>query len=375
MPSKLATLVFLLAALTLGAAAPAGASIVLGTEHQLVALQGEQNHVTIAYDAGAAVYVIEDAAGIRAPGPTTFARHGCTPRTPTVVACAWPELEVELGDGDDRLTVATAASPRTVSVVRNGRRLETPLGVVASGGPGNDVLTGNAASDGLYGGGSWSLDGVQPVPDDVGNDTVTGGDGHDVLTGDGGVDRLDGGPGDDLLDGGAGNDRLAGELGSDMLDGGTNDDALDAGAGDDVIRAFNGRDVADAGAGDDEIYSLDGLFTITAPSTIKCGAGTDWFEPEQGDVVSGCEQIFEEWPRSIPLCSKCTFRLEARVGSRITTVARTKVAVSAEKPWAVLTFGRQVQTLLRSRGSLRARLVYKGGDGRSYGREWFVLRR
>lgn len=344
-------------------------------EHQLIALQGEQNHVTVVYDAGARVYVIEDTAGIRAPGPTTFAYHGCTQRSTTVVACAWPELEVELGDGDDRLTVASPASPRTVSVVRNGRRLETPLGVIASGGPGNDVLIGNAASDGLYGGGSWSLDGVQDVSEDVGNDTVSGGDGHDVLTGDGGVDRLDGGADDDMIEGGAGNDVLVGGLGNDLLDGGADGDALAAGPGNDVLRVFNGKDVADAGPGNDEIYSLDGLFTITAPSTIKCGAGTDWFEPEARDIVSGCEQIFEEWPRSIPLCSQCTFMLEARIGSKITTVARARVAVTTDKPWAVLTLGRRVQALLRSRGSLRVRLVYRGGDGRSYGREWFVLKR
>jgi hypothetical protein len=360
----------------LGTAAPAPASIVVGLEqYELIALQGERNQVTIAYDPGAGVYVIEDTAGIRAPGPTSFQLHGCTQRSPTVVACAWPELTVELGDGDDRLTVATPASPRTVTVVRNGRRLETPLGVIASGGPGDDVLAGNAASDGLYGGGEWSLDGVQPVPPDTGNDTITGGDGHDVLTGDGGTDRIEGGAGEDLIDGGAGADVLAGDAGDDLLDGGTENDTLGGGPGDDTLRVFNGRDIADAGPGNDEIYSLDRLFTKTAPSTIRCGAGKDLFEPEAGDVVSGCEQVFEEWPSTVRSCGRCTFMLEARIGSRLVTVARVQAVLSESRNWAVVTLGRQVQALLRSRGTLRVRLVTRGAGHPGYGREWFVLKR
>jgi hypothetical protein len=364
------------AGLVLGTPAPAAASIVLGQgQHELMALQGELNQVTVAYDTVARVYVIEDTAGIRAPGPTSFQTHGCVARSATVVACAWPELKVQLGDGNDRLTVTTPGSPRTVTVVRNGRRLETALGVIASGGPGDDTLVGNAASDGLYGGGEWSLDGVQPVPEDTGNDTIVGGDGHDVLTGAGGGDRIEGGAGDDQIDGGAGDDLLAGVAGHDLLDGGAGNDVLTGGAGDDVLRVFNGRDTADGGAGNDEIYSLDAFFRRTAPSTIRCGAGKDWFEPEAGDVVSGCEQIFEEWPRTVPLCGRCSFMLEARVGSKLVILARVQSAPSASKSSTLLTLGPRVLALLRSRGTLRAHLVVRGAGHAGYGREWFVLRR
>jgi len=71
----------------------------------------------------------------------------------------------------------------------------------ATGGTGNDRLTGNAL-----------------------NNTLNGGDGNDQLQGLGGDDSLSGGAGNDILNGGAGNDTLWGGLGDDVLTGGVGND-------------------------------------------------------------------------------------------------------------------------------------------------------
>ena len=71
----------------------------------------------------------------------------------------------------------------------------------ATGGTGNDRLTGNAL-----------------------NNTLNGGSGNDQLQGLGGDDLLWGGAGNDILNGGTGNDSLWGGLGDDILTGGAGND-------------------------------------------------------------------------------------------------------------------------------------------------------
>jgi|694.fasta_scaffold10675_14 Ca2+-binding RTX toxin-like protein len=71
----------------------------------------------------------------------------------------------------------------------------------ATGGTGNDRLTGNTL-----------------------NNTLNGGDGNDQLQGLGGNDTLWGGAGNDILNGGTGNDSLWGGLGDDILMGGVGND-------------------------------------------------------------------------------------------------------------------------------------------------------
>ncbi|MBD2267379.1 M10 family metallopeptidase C-terminal domain-containing protein [Anabaena sp. FACHB-1391] len=71
----------------------------------------------------------------------------------------------------------------------------------ATGGTGNDRLTGNAL-----------------------NNTLNGGSGNDQLQGLGGDDTLWGGAGNDILNGGTGNDSLWGGLGDDILTGGVGND-------------------------------------------------------------------------------------------------------------------------------------------------------
>jgi serralysin len=80
----------------------------------------------------------------------------------------------------------------------------------ATGGSGNDRITGNSAANVIKGG--------------AGNDRLSGQDGHDTLYGGLGHDGLAGGAGNDRLYGGAGNDRLNGGSGADLMWGGAGND-------------------------------------------------------------------------------------------------------------------------------------------------------
>ncbi|BBS85833.1 hypothetical protein WP7W18E02_07300 [Aeromonas media] len=103
-------------------------------------------------------------------------------------------------------------------------------------------------------------------------DTLYGGDGNDILFGQGGDDFLYGGAGNDILFGGSGNDTLYGESGSDVLSGGSGNDTLYGGTGNDVLSGGLGNDILIGGAGDD---------------ILKGDAGADTFTWQKGDTVAG----------------------------------------------------------------------------------------
>jgi Ca2+-binding RTX toxin-like protein len=108
---------------------------------------------------------------------------------------------------------------------------ETAIGLLASGGGGDDTLIGSdTAADDLRG------------EDDA--DSVQGRGGENTVHGGPGADQVAGGPGRDLLDGGAGNDLLYGEDGDDELLAGDGDDELIGGQGADVHNGGAGRDGA-----------------------------------------------------------------------------------------------------------------------------------
>ena len=160
----------------------------------------------------------------------------------------------------------------------------------------NDVLTGGAGDDTLYGlGGADKL--VGNAGDDVlagnaGNDTLQGGEGDDYLLGGAGNDTLEGGNGVDWaayedstsgvtvslaltaaqntggggtdkltsienLYGSAFNDVLVGNAGANALAGGAGADSLSGGAGDDLLQGGAGNDTLDGGAGDDVVSFAD----------------------------------------------------------------------------------------------------------------------
>ena len=122
----------------------------------------------------------------------------------------------------------------------------------------DDTIIGNASNNDLHGG-------------TLGNDTLIGGDGDDVLftgvTGD--KDSADGGAGNDKVQGngtllgGPGNDEVRGQGGADLLDLGPGVDSANAGDGNDVVKSVDGE-----------------------VDTVGCGVGADVAEVDQRDVVN-----------------------------------------------------------------------------------------
>lgn len=179
------------------------------------------------------------------------------------------DLAVELGDGDDQLTV-THDPPRMF-----GPRL------VASGGDGNDVLKADPRAgdqNNLYGGN--------------GNDVLVGGTYSNALYGGGGDDRLVGGASSDLLCGGdpqAGQEEFwtyrpvpacgTSHTGADTIEGGDGNDQILSGDGRDFILAGAGNDWVNSGSGDD---------------TVDLGPGNDMTSTDNdGDTINSRDGQFD----------------------------------------------------------------------------------
>lgn len=202
-------------------------------------------------------------------------------------------VDVDLGDRDDRLTVASDLGvPFVVDGGDGADRLDVAgNGSQIDGGDGDDTIdaddpTGTGADD-IHGGAghdtvfynnrradlSISLDDVADdgsagEGDDVHSDVeeVYAGTGDDTLTGS---------SGDDSLHGGGGTDTLTGLGGDDTLDGWgwehCDDDVLSGGPGDDTL-VLNGRVQADGGADDDRFEP--GVGTC-AGTDVHGGSGHD----------------------------------------------------------------------------------------------------
>ena len=252
----------------MGAGQAKAASASVGYAIWYSADPGEQNNVTFTtWTVTSGVFFIEDT------GATIRAGNGCERVTPMKVKC-FADIshefgydtffEVNLGDGDDRLTN------------------ETNVPTLVSAEEGNDVLSGGAGQDEFHGG--------------DGTDVLRGGDGCDMLTGDADSDFLDGGSGPDRLGGAGGadtadygnrsgslnvsldtpadygaprpceqpgNDGVAGE-GDVVFDdveniwGGTGNDILTGDSDTNVIDAGPGNDRLDGGLGADNLIGGDG---------------------------------------------------------------------------------------------------------------------
>lgn len=165
-------------------------------------------------------------------------------------------VAVNGGDGDDQIYDTTNVA------------------LLASGGNGNDTISGGASKDILFG--------------DGGNDTIEGNDDTDVLRGDDGDDGLNGGSGNDILVGGAGNDILAGFDDDDYLSGEDGKDGLDGGFGDDQLYGGSGADNMIGGDGNDYLEGgRDGDFLMGAGGADQLlgGDGDDRVDGDTIDLV------------------------------------------------------------------------------------------
>lgn len=149
---------------------------------------------------------------------------------------------------------------------------------------GNSTVTGTAGADVLFGG--------------LGNDNVNGGTGNDSISTGQGVDILDGGTGSDTLRGGAGNDTYYVDVAGDIIIEGVNEGTdlvfvtssytlpanvengmasgvgnviIFGNAGDNVLTGLGGNDVLVGGAGNDTIYAGGGA------NEVYGGTGSDIF--------------------------------------------------------------------------------------------------
>ncbi len=139
----------------------------------------------------------------------------------------------------------------------------------ATGGAGNDTITGNDVDNILIG--------------NAGHDTLDGLNGEDRLEGNGGKDSLDGGAQSDLIKGGGGKDTLVGSGGKDTLDGGNGNDSLTGGNGNDTLRGSDGKDKLDGQGGDDTLKGGADADTFL----FKAGKGNDTIK----DFETGLDMI------------------------------------------------------------------------------------
>lgn len=256
------------------------------------------------------------------PGATISVGAGCTSIGPSEATCSLDfevQLEVRLGDGNDRLSVTDDSDEGSGAYFGAGGN-DTILGFGGafsfedlSGGPGDDILRGRAGEDTLIGGpgadimsGGTSKDcenffgcfphddtvtyGERRSPvfadaDGVADDgapserdlikrdveVIRGGSGDDVLGGEtinvrtffeGGRFRygmeLRGNDGDDVLHGWRSHDYLIGDEGNDILHGEGSGDALSGGRGSDRLVGDRGRDHFTGGRGQDRLFARDG---------------------------------------------------------------------------------------------------------------------
>jgi|GEM_PF-1824287 len=144
-------------------------------------------------------------------------------------------------------------------LTREGLAANTPVGVAYGGAwVGTDVLI------------------------NIGN--ASGGAGNDTISGNGNANDLSGSEGDDILYGHAGSDRLDGGDGADQLDGGDGADMFVASRGNDTMVGGLGHDELLL-SGTDTDYSVtsngDGTYTVTDSRVVGDGV----------DIISSVEQM------------------------------------------------------------------------------------
>ncbi|MDF8334386.1 alkaline phosphatase PhoX [Novosphingobium cyanobacteriorum] len=188
-----------------------------------------------------------------------------------------------LGDADTRAYLLDAQVHKATgnpATTEPGQLLVMTIDDVKDGGNGNDVLNGDGAAN--------TISGFN------GNDVIKGGSNDDTLFGNNGNDVLDGMTGNDVLVGGRGDDRLTGGAGNDVFDYSRLEDGKKAPAGNDTITDFaHGQDVILLAQGvwfKGEVhgdFNIDGIvdtrITLTNGGTITL-LGVDHIE--QGDVTN-----------------------------------------------------------------------------------------
>jgi VCBS repeat-containing protein len=221
---------------------------------------------------------------------------------PTVTVAAGGTCGTDGRSGTINLTlgdVDSAASTLTLSATSSNTNLVPNGNLAFAGGGANRTLTVSSVA-GRSGTANVTVtvsDGsatntVQLTAQAGGNglDTLSGGDGADLILGLGGNDRLSGGDGIDLLCGGDGNDTLSGGRGDDSLIGAGGNDALSGEDGTDLLNGGDGNDILSGGNDNDSLIGAGGNDALTGgpgADGFSGGPGTDTaidFSAAEGDT-------------------------------------------------------------------------------------------
>lgn len=217
------------------------------------------------------------------------------------------QIEVELGGGEDSLTVRGSSGSDTLAwgsagiALNEGDTLDVLVARADAlsfrrlqGGDGNDLITGL----GGHGSGSAALHALDLRGGD-GDDRVAGGNGDDEVRGDLGDDTITGGEGVDTVTFGAADAGVtanleAGTATGDGLDtirevenltGSQFADALVGDASENGIKAGKGDDTVSGGAGDDGLLGDDGNDALSGgdgDDVLRGGLGDDTLSGDTG---------------------------------------------------------------------------------------------
>jgi Ca2+-binding RTX toxin-like protein len=178
--------------------------------------------------------------------------------------------------------------------------------VLLDGGAGSDTADLSALISNLsvaldaYGAATFAAAGATFTLNEIEN--ILAGSGNDSLTGNDLANNLSGGAGNDTLTGGAGNDTLIGDAGNDSLSGGAGNDTLNGGAGNDTLFGNDGDDrfVLVSGFGTDSVFGGEGGETsgdVLDASALTTAVTVSFTGPEAGTIVGGGTVTFSEVER------------------------------------------------------------------------------
>jgi Ca2+-binding RTX toxin-like protein len=191
------------------------------------------------------------------------------------------------GGGNDRLIVdyssATATITGTVGGVTDGGtnavtfthvRNETVLT-----GSGNDTITAGDGSNVIETG-----NGNDTITSGTGNNAIQGGLGNDTIT----AGNANAGNGTDHIDGDQGNDTLTGGSGSNVLEGSTGNDTLNGGAGISLLLGGAGNNILNGGSGISTADYSDSKLGVTVSLAL---ATAQHVSTSQTDTLNSIENL------------------------------------------------------------------------------------